>query len=79
MYVVMNGGVLSFVFSLSTSVWERDVNGMCVFAITLGGNFLFCKCCLCVFTVFSYVVGSELDLRNLMHSPLAMDLYVEMG
>ena len=55
-YVVMNGGVLSFLFflfSLSTNVCGRDVNGMCVFLIMFGGNFLFCRCCLCVSTVFS--------------------------
>lgn len=50
-YVVMKGGVLSLFFGLSSNVLGRSVNGMCVLLIMFLGNFLFCRCSLCVFTV----------------------------
>lgn len=74
-----NGGVFNLFFGLSSNVLGRDVKGMCVFCIIFSGKFLFWRCCLCESMVVLYVSGSELDLRNLMHSPLAIDLYVEMG
>ena len=43
---------------------------MYVFLIIFGGNFLF---------YVDSVSVLQLDLRNLMHSPLAIGLYVKMG
>ena len=77
--MVIKGGVFNLVLGLSSNVLGRDVNGMWVLFIMLLGKFLFLRCCLCVSTVSLYTSGLELDLRNLMHSPLATDLYVEMG
>ena len=56
---------------LSSNVLGHSVNGTCVLFIKFNWNFL---CCLFDLIVFSYVVRSEFDLRNLMHS---MDLYVQ--
>ena len=79
-YVVVNGGVLSLFLGLSSNVLVRSVKGICVFCVMIClGKCLFCRCCLCVSTVCLYVSGSELVLKNLMHSPLATDLYVEIG
>ena len=55
------------------------MNGMHVLCVMFCGKYLFRRCCLYDSTVSLYILEFELVLRNLIHSPLATDLYVEMG